>query len=53
MPRATLEVVDGARHALPVERPAVFNAVVGRFFQEVEEDDTGRQLSVEAAEGSH
>ena len=53
MPRATLEVVDGARHALPVERPAVFNAVVGRFFQEVEEDDTSRQLCVEAAEGSH
>jgi pimeloyl-ACP methyl ester carboxylesterase len=36
MPRAELAVVEGARHALPVERPAVFNARVGGFLEQVE-----------------
>lgn len=31
MPNAELAVVEDARHALPVERPDEFNAVVGDF----------------------
>lgn len=37
MPRAALAVVAGARHALPVERPAAFNAVVEDFLRDVSE----------------
>ncbi len=36
MPRAELAVVHDARHALPVERPAAFNAVVDDFLRRVE-----------------
>ncbi len=37
MPRAELAVVHDARHALPVERPEAFNAVVDDFLRRVEE----------------
>ncbi len=37
MPRAELAVVRDARHALPVERPEAFNAVVDDFLRRVEE----------------
>ena len=37
MPRAELAVVHDARHALPVERPEAFNAVVDDFLGRVEE----------------
>lgn len=36
MPNAELAVVDGARHALPVERPAEFNALLDEFLSRVE-----------------
>jgi pimeloyl-ACP methyl ester carboxylesterase len=35
MPRADLSVIKDARHALPVERPDVFNATVEEFLEEV------------------
>jgi len=35
MPRADLKVVSDARHALPVERPAAFNATVEKFLETV------------------
>jgi Predicted hydrolases or acyltransferases (alpha/beta hydrolase superfamily) len=35
MPRAELAVVEDARHALPVERPAAFNAVIEEFLERV------------------
>ena len=38
MPRAELAVVDGARHALPVERPSAFNALLRRFLETGEEN---------------
>ena len=34
MKRARVEVVSDARHAFPVEDPARFNAIVGRFIDE-------------------
>jgi len=37
MPRADLAVVDDARHALPVERPEVFNAILGDFLGDLEQ----------------
>lgn len=37
MPRAELAVVRDARHALPVERPEAFNAVVDGFLNRIEE----------------
>ena len=37
---AELAVVDGARHALPVEQPDTFNAVLDRFLEEVPSQDT-------------
>jgi len=36
MPNAELAVVDGARHALPVERPDEFNALLDAFLRRVE-----------------
>lgn len=36
MPRAQLEVVTDARHALPVEKPAMFNDRVAAFLEKVE-----------------
>lgn len=36
MPNAELAVVDEARHALPVERPEEFNALLDEFLQRVE-----------------
>lgn len=45
MRRAELAVVNGARHALPVERPAVFNARVGRFLEQVEKDGSEQLAS--------
>jgi len=36
MPNAELAVVDGARHALPVERPDEFNALLDDFLRRVE-----------------
>ena len=36
MPRADLAVVEDARHALPVERPEAFNALVEAFLARVE-----------------
>jgi pimeloyl-ACP methyl ester carboxylesterase len=36
MPRADLAVVEGARHALPVERPTAFNALVRDFLARVD-----------------
>ena len=36
MPHAELAVVDGARHALPVERPSAFNALLRRFLEKEE-----------------
>jgi pimeloyl-ACP methyl ester carboxylesterase len=35
IPGAELAVVDGARHALPVERPDDFNAMLGAFLKEI------------------
>jgi 3-oxoadipate enol-lactonase len=35
MPEAELAVVEDARHALPVEKPAAFNAVVEEFLADV------------------
>lgn len=35
MPDAELAVVDDARHALPVEKPAAFNAIVDEFLTRV------------------
>ena len=35
MPKATLAVVEDARHALPVEKPDAFNAVVEEFLEHV------------------
>lgn len=35
MPRAELAVVEDARHALPVEKPEAFNAVVEEFLEAV------------------
>jgi pimeloyl-ACP methyl ester carboxylesterase len=35
MPRADLSVIGDARHALPVEKPEAFNAVVGAFLKAV------------------
>jgi pimeloyl-ACP methyl ester carboxylesterase len=37
MPRADLAVVDDARHALPVERPEAFNAIVADFLSGFDE----------------
>jgi pimeloyl-ACP methyl ester carboxylesterase len=37
MPRADLAVVDDARHALPVERPEAFNAIVADFLSGLDE----------------
>jgi len=37
MPRADLAVVNDARHALPVERPDTFNALVGDFLSDLED----------------
>ncbi|PSQ97485.1 MAG: 3-oxoadipate enol-lactone hydrolase [Bacteroidetes bacterium SW_9_63_38] len=45
MPRAELAVVEGARHALPVEKPAAFNAVVERFLETVEVSPRRREAS--------
>jgi len=36
MPNAELAVVDGARHALPVEKPEAFNAILDDYLQRVE-----------------
>jgi len=36
MPRADLAVVEDARHALPVERPEAFNALLRQFLARVE-----------------
>ena len=36
MPNAELEVVEEARHALPVERPDEFNALIDEFLRRVE-----------------
>jgi pimeloyl-ACP methyl ester carboxylesterase len=36
MPRAELAVVEGARHALPVERPDTFNTLLDAFLARVE-----------------
>jgi 3-oxoadipate enol-lactonase len=36
-PRARLVVIEDARHAVTVEKPEEFNAVVGEFFEEVAE----------------
>jgi pimeloyl-ACP methyl ester carboxylesterase len=33
IPGARLEVVRDARHALPMEKPAEFNAVLARFLE--------------------
>lgn len=38
MPRAELAVVEGARHALPVERPDTFNTLLDDFLSRVEAD---------------
>jgi len=38
MPRAEVAVVEDARHALPVERPDAFNAVVEAFLDRVVEE---------------
>lgn len=35
MPNAELAVVDDARHALPVEKPDEFNAIIADFFKDV------------------
>jgi pimeloyl-ACP methyl ester carboxylesterase len=35
MPHADLAVVEDARHALPVEKPAAFNAIVEGFLEDV------------------
>jgi pimeloyl-ACP methyl ester carboxylesterase len=40
MPAARLVVVEGARHALPVERPEAFNHALGSFLAEQEERET-------------
>ncbi|NBC85003.1 MAG: hypothetical protein GVY25_02275 [Bacteroidetes bacterium] len=37
MPNAELAVVDGARHALPVECPDRFNELVGDFLRRVDD----------------
>lgn len=41
LPCATLTVVDDSRHALPVERPAVFNELVGEFLGSVDRREGG------------
>jgi pimeloyl-ACP methyl ester carboxylesterase len=38
MPRADLSVIGDARHALPVEKPAAFNATVEEFLTCIEKD---------------
>lgn len=38
MPHAELAVVDDARHALPVEKPEVFNGLVGDFLSRVSQE---------------
>ena len=38
MPRAEIEVVEDTRHALPVERPDAFNAIVEAFLGRVDEE---------------
>jgi len=47
MPRAGLAVVEGARHALPVERPTAFNARVGRFLERVQADGLALEPSAQ------
>ncbi|PEN12347.1 3-oxoadipate enol-lactone hydrolase [Longibacter salinarum] len=42
MPNAELAVVDDARHALPVEKPDAFNAILDDFLQRVESDEPTR-----------
>jgi pimeloyl-ACP methyl ester carboxylesterase len=53
MPNAELAVVDGARHALPVEKPEVFNTILGDFLRRVGRGwgDVEKDASVTTAEG--
>mgnify|MGYP006281661993 CR=1 FL=1 len=48
MPNAELAVVDDARHALPVEKPDVFNALVDDFLRRVDGPDTKQTDASEA-----
>jgi pimeloyl-ACP methyl ester carboxylesterase len=52
MPNAELEVVAGARHALPVEKPEAFNAVLDRFLGRFGERDVPEAEAVEAEAGA-
>lgn len=50
MPSARLAMVEGARHALPVERPEAFNDILASFLAEQEE--TGAEANAEVQVGS-
>ena len=43
MPRADLSVIGNAHHALPVEKPAAFNAVVEEFLEAVSNEHFQRE----------
>lgn len=55
MPNARLVVVKDARHALPVEKPEEFNAIVEDFLAEVEaqEQGEGSRSSIDVDAGSY
>ena len=53
LPNATLAVVDGARHALPVERPDAFNSLLDRFLTAERRADGEALLTRSTKSSSH